>query len=179
MKKAIFLDRDGTINVDKGYVHRVEDFEFMERVPEAIAWMKQLGYLVIVLSNQSGVARGFFREQDVECLHRYINERLAEYGTGIDAFYYCPHHPQAVVETYRRECNCRKPGTGLLLQALQDYSIDLEKSWVVGDRERDLFLQCDAPLGRVLLKTECGDGKEQKNGYLSRKSLWDFTQMDL
>lgn len=175
MNKAIFLDRDGTINVDKGYVHRIEDLQFIENVPEAIGMMKQLGYLVIVLSNQSGVARGYFGEQEVEQLHQFMNEQLAQYGTGIDKFYYCPHHPDGIVDVYRKKCACRKPANGMLLQALKEYRIDPKESWVVGDRERDLFMQCDLPIKRVLL----GNNNVQSLSYLTRKSLWQFALSEL
>lgn len=138
-RKAIFLDRDGTINVEKNYLFRIEEFEFIPGVPEAIKGFKELGYLVIVITNQSGVARGYYSEDDVKRLHEHINERLAEYGTGIDAFYYCPHLPDAVIPEYQMECDCRKPRRGLFEQAVRKWDIDTNGSWVIGDRERDII----------------------------------------
>ena len=162
MNKAVFLDRDGTINVDKGYLYKIEDFEFIDRVPEAIRIMKHLGYLVIVLSNQSGIARGYFREEDVLKLHCYMNKELEKMGAAIDKFYFCPHLPDGIIARYRCQCICRKPAIGMLQWALRDFSIDLEESWVVGDRERDLFLDFEAPIKRILLTRNYGQ-KETGN----------------
>lgn len=178
MERAVFLDRDGTINIDKGYVYRVEDFEFLEGAPEAISMMNRLGYLVIVLSNQSGVARGYFAEEDVNRLHAYINLKLVDYGAYIDRFYFCPHHPEGEVDRYRCQCTCRKPGIGMLWQACKDFSIDLEKSWVVGDRERDLFLNSNILLNRVLLIGEESSALASAK-YKVRKNLWEFIKKDL
>lgn len=177
MEKAVFLDRDGTINVDKGYVHKIEDFEFIDKVPEAIAMMKRKGYLVIVLSNQSGVARGYYGEEDVDRLHDEMNRRLDGFGAHIDKFYFCPHHPDGCVGRYSYHCACRKPGIGMLNKALEDFAIDLNKSWVVGDRERDLFLGYDILIRRILL----ADTKDMipKDAYVVRDNLWDFVQKDL
>ena len=181
MRKAIFLDRDGTINIDKGYVYRIQDFEFIEKVPEAIAEMKRLGYLVIVLSNQSGVARGYYTEDAVVKLHEYINEQLRKAGTEIDGFYFCPHHPDGIVGRYRQQCGCRKPGIGMLQYAVQDFGIDVGNSWIVGDKERDLFLGYDIFAKRILLEEEWDipsyDLSEKK--YSIRKNLWEFVQKDL
>ena len=181
MRKAVFLDRDGTINIDKGYVYQIKDFEFIEKVPEAIAEMKRLGYLVIVLSNQSGVARGYYSEDEVAELHKYLNEQLRKSGTEIDGFYFCPHHPDGIVGRYRRQCGCRKPGIGMLQHAVQDFGIDVGNSWIAGDRERDLFLGYDIPAKRILLEegrnTLPCDINEKK--YWIRKNLWEFVQKDL
>ena len=135
MNKAIFLDRDGTINVDKGYVYKSEDFEFIDRVPEAIKIMNDLGYLVIVITNQSGIVRGYYSIDDVNRLHKYIDLELSKYNAHIDAYYYCPHHPD-----FGEVCYCRKPKTGLIEQAVKDFNIDISKSWMVGDKESDM--QC-------------------------------------
>lgn len=180
MQKAVFLDRDGTINVDRGYVYRIEDFEFIEKVPEAIMEMKRFGYLVIVLSNQSGVARGYYTEDDVVKLHAHINDRLLEYGTGIDGFYFCPHHPEGIVGRYRRQCGCRKPAIGMLQQAVRDFDIDMENSWIAGDRERDLFLGHDIPAKRILLsaKQDMPSSNLPEEIYWRRKNLWEFVQKD-
>ena len=138
MNKAIFLDRDGTINVDKGYLYKPEDFEFIDGVPEAIKKMHELGYLVIVITNQSGVARGYYTENDIEILHQYIDAKLNGYGTWIDAYYYCPHHPKAIISSYRKECSCRKPNNGLFKRAMQEWNINPRASWAIGDKERDI-----------------------------------------
>ncbi len=137
-RRAVFLDRDGTINVEKDYLYRIEDFEFIPGAPEAIKRLKDAGFLVIVVTNQSGVARGYYTLEDVDRLHAYIQEKLADIGTSIDAFYVCPHHPTEGVGKYRADCDCRKGKPGMLLQAAEDFDIDLERSCMVGDKEADI-----------------------------------------
>lgn len=133
MNKAAFFDRDGTINVDIGYLHRPEDVAFIEGVPELIRKYNDEGYLVIVITNQSGIARGMFTEEDMHRVHTAMNERLQkEYGAHIDAFYFCPHLPEIT-----GECECRKPKPGLFLRAIKDNDIDPAQSVSYGDSERD------------------------------------------
>lgn len=133
MNKAIFLDRDGTINIDKGYVHTIEDFEFIEGMPEFIKEHNDKGYKIIVITNQAGIARGYYTKEDVDKLHQYINEKLAQIGAHIDAFYICPHHPK-----FTGECNCRKPKTGMVEQAIKDFNIDVKQSILYGDKPWDI-----------------------------------------
>ena len=137
-QRAVFLDRDGTINVEKEYLHKIEDFEFIPGAPEAIKRLKDAGFLVVVVSNQSGIARGYFDEEAVERLHRYIQSELAAYGTSIDAFYFCPHHPDKGLGFYKRACDCRKGNPGMLLQAAREYDVDLQRSFMVGDKLADI-----------------------------------------
>jgi D-glycero-D-manno-heptose 1,7-bisphosphate phosphatase len=132
-KRAVFLDRDGTINVEKDYLFRTEDFRFIEGAPAAIRRLREAGFLVIVVTNQSGVARGYFSLEDVERLHRHLQRELARFGTRIDDFYLCPHHPG-----FGDECDCRKGRPGMLLRAADEYNIDLEKSFMVGDKAADI-----------------------------------------
>lgn len=138
MNKAIFLDRDGTLNVEKNYLYKTEDFEFISGMPEAIKRWNELGYKVIVVTNQAGVARGYYTEDDVVNLHIYINDLLMKSGAHIDAFYYCPHHPIYGIGKYKRECNCRKPKTGMLEQAIADFDIDITKSFLFGNQDSDI-----------------------------------------
>ena len=138
MNKAVFLDRDGTINVEKEYLYRCEDFEFIAGVPQAIRRLNDAGFCVVVVTNQSGVARGFYSEADVVNLHRYINDQLAAYAAAINAFYYCPHHPASGEKPYRRECCCRKGKPGMLLQAAADLNRDLSVSYMIGDKIADI-----------------------------------------
>ena len=140
MRKAVYLDRDGTINVDKGYVYKPEDFEFIDGVPEVIKCLNDLVYLVIVVSNQSGIARGFYTSGDVINPHKYIDNELLKYGAHIDAYYFCPHHPDFGIE-----CNCRKPKTGMIEQAMKDFDINLNESWIVGDKNSDV--ECSSKVG--------------------------------
>ena len=114
-RRAVFLDRDGTINEEKDYLWRIEDFVFIPGAPEAIRRLREAGYLVIVVTNQSGVARGYFGMAEVEALHRHLQRELARFGTAVDAFYVCPHHPTEGQGEYRRDCDCRKGRPGLLL----------------------------------------------------------------
>jgi D-glycero-D-manno-heptose 1,7-bisphosphate phosphatase len=137
-RRAVFLDRDGTINVERDYLHKIEDFEFIPGVPEAIKRLRAAGFLVIVVSNQSGVARGYFNERVVNQLHRHIQTELSRYGTSIDAFYFCTHHPEKGVGEYRIACDCRKGAPGMLLQAASEHNIDLSESFMVGDKLADI-----------------------------------------
>lgn len=132
---AVFLDRDGTINVEKKYLYRIEDWEWIPRAIEAIKLINQMGYLAIVVTNQAGVARGYYSEDDVKTLHTQVDEVLAAYGARIDAYYYCPHHPDF---SKPGNCDCRKPAPGMLLRAKEDLDIDLEMSYLVGDKVSDI-----------------------------------------
>jgi D-glycero-D-manno-heptose 1,7-bisphosphate phosphatase len=158
-RPAVFLDRDGTINVEKEYLHRVEDFDFIPGAPEAIRRLKEAGFLIIVVTNQSGVARGYYPVSAVETLHRHMQEELGKYGTAVDAFYLCPHHPRDGVGEYRIDCACRKGHPGMLLQAAADLAIDLKNSWMVGDKAVDIEAGERAGCTPVLVLTGYG-GKE-------------------
>lgn len=138
LRPAIFFDRDGTLNVDTHYLYKPEEFRWIEDAPAAIRWANDHGYLAVVITNQSGVARGFYTEADVEKLHRWMNERLAEVDAHIDAFYYCPHHPEGAVAKYRKHCDCRKPGPALIEEACRALHIERSASFFIGDAERDM-----------------------------------------
>ena len=133
MNKAAFFDRDGTINVEKNYLYKVEDFEFIKGIPQLIKNYNDEGYIVIVVTNQAGIARGYYTEEDMNILHSYINEQLAKIGAHIDAFYFCPHHPDIT-----GECNCRKPKTGMLKKAIKEWNIDVTESILYGDKPWDI-----------------------------------------
>ena len=137
-KPAAFLDRDGVLNIDKEYVHRADQLEWIDGVPEAIRLLNDAGYLVIVVTNQSGVARGFYDEAAIGTLHAHMRDYLAARGARIDAFYYCPHHPDGKVAAYTMHCDCRKPGTGMFEQAARDWRIDRSKSFMIGDKDIDV-----------------------------------------
>jgi len=129
--KTVFLDRDGTIARDAHYCRRVEDFELLPTVPEAIKLLNENGFKVVVITNQSGIARGYFTDETLAEIHRKMEEELAEQGAHVDAIYYCPHHPDD-------GCECRKPGTALFHQAARELDIDLSRSFVVGDMQMDI-----------------------------------------
>lgn len=161
-KPAVFLDRDGTINVEKDYLYKVEDFEFIAGAPLAIKRLKEAGFLVIVVSNQSGIGRGYFDEQAVEMLHRHVQSELASYGTSIDAFYFCPHHPDKGLGKYKIACECRKGEPGMLLQAAKEHNIDLQKSFMVGDKIADIKAGQRAGCKALLVLTGYGQSESRK-----------------
>ncbi len=156
-RSAVFLDRDGTVNVDTGHLYRVEDFEFLPDADKAIARFKKNGYLVIVITNQAGIAKNLYTAADVDALHSHIDSLLMkEHSVVADGYYYCPHHPQAVLEEYRKACECRKPEAGLILKAVSDFAaigaeIDLNKSVVIGNRRSDLLAGINAGIGKTIL----------------------------
>ena len=139
MKPAVFFDRDGVLNVEKNYLYEPEKFVWQPEAPEAIAWLKRQGYLVIVVTNQSGIARGYYTEEDMHALHKHMQRLLVKAAGQIDAFYFCPHLPTAPLEAYAKECRCRKPGPGMIEQALADYDIDMPHSFLVGDKPSDVL----------------------------------------
>jgi len=131
MNKAVFLDRDGTIARDVHYCRRPEDFELLPTVPEAIKLLNENGFKLVVITNQSGIARGYFTEGTLAQIHQKMKDELAKYGARVDAIYYCPHHPD-------NDCQCRKPKTALFLKAVEEHNIDLKISYVVGDQQMDI-----------------------------------------
>lgn len=133
MNKALFLDRDGVINVDYAYVHRSENFEFIDGIFELCLHYQQLGYLIFVVTNQSGIARGYYSEKDFLYLSTWMVQQFEEHGVSISKVYFCPHH-----EEISGSCSCRKPEPGMLLQAQKEYDLDLENSILVGDSQRDI-----------------------------------------
>lgn len=165
-RKTVFLDRDGTINVEKNYLYRPEEFEFIPKVPEAIARLNNAGYQVIVVSNQAGVARGYYAEDDVIKLHQYVNEQLSKYKAHIDGFYYCPHHPDAGIGKYKMKCHCRKPGTGLFEKACEDFDVDIEDSWMIGDNVGDIKAGNNFHLKTILVRTGYGSQLEKEGFHL-------------
>ncbi len=138
-KPAVFLDRDGVLNIDCGYVHRPEDFAWVDGAPEAVKWLNDRGYLVIVITNQAGIARGCYTEEGFRQFTAWVNEELRRCGAHIDATYYCPHHPTEGLAPYRLECDCRKPSPGLIKRALAEWPVDPVSSLMIGDREKDLL----------------------------------------
>ena len=137
-RPAVFLDRDGVLNEDREYVHRVEDFIWVAGAKRAVKTLNDLGYFVFVITNQAGVARGLYGTADIERLHAWVNAELAKVGEHVDAFYYCPHHPTAGTGPYTRVCDCRKPAPGMLLQAMGQWPVDRAASFLIGDKEIDM-----------------------------------------
>ncbi len=160
-ERAVFLDRDGTIIEEVGYLNRPERVEFFPWTIDAIRVLNRAGLAVVLVSNQSGVARGFFGEDVVDAVHKKMADLLAEGGAHIDAYYYCPHHPDGKVPQYARKCDCRKPGRGLVDRAEQEFGIDPTRSFVVGDRWLDVALGRVVGAQSVLVRTGYGASEEQ------------------
>lgn len=138
MNPIVFFDRDGVLNADIGYLWRREDFVWMPGATETIRLFNSLGWRVVVVTNQSGVARGYYRETDVQSLHAWMNEELAVQGGHIDQFLFCPHHPQGALPEFRCDCDCRKPQPGMILRGLSEWRADPARCILIGDKETDL-----------------------------------------
>ncbi len=153
-KPAVFIDRDGVINVDRGYVHKRDDFEYIDGVFEATKKLKEMGYLLVLVTNQSGIARGMFTEDQFEILTEWMDWNFADNGVDFDGIYYCPHHPEATVEKYKEACDCRKPNPGMLVSAQRFLDIDMENSIMIGDKKEDMMAAQAAGVGtRILVRT--------------------------
>lgn len=162
MKRAIFLDRDGTINVDVGYLHRLDDLELFPWAADALRLLKRAGYLLVVVTNQSGVARGMIDPGFVQVCHDEMRRRLQPAGADLDALYYCTHHPLGSIKEFAVDCRCRKPMPGMIEDAARDLDIDPTQSWVVGDKWLDVNLGRAVGARSILVRTGWGAEQEQK-----------------
>lgn len=162
MRPAVFLDRDGTLIEERGYLDRIEQLEVFPWAPDAIRLLNRAGFAVVVVTNQSGIGRGMFDESFVGELHAAIDARLAAGNARIDRYYFCPHHPDAVLERYRQVCRCRKPGSGMIEQACRDLEIDLQRSVMVGDKWVDVACGHAAGTRGVLVRTGYGADHETR-----------------
>ncbi|GLC82477.1 D-glycero-alpha-D-manno-heptose-1,7-bisphosphate 7-phosphatase [Lacrimispora brassicae] len=162
MDRIVFLDRDGTINEEVEYLHRPEDLVILTGVPEALKRLREQGFKLVVVTNQAGVARGYYGEEDVKALHEYLNSLLSKEGAFIDRFYYCPHHPVYGIGEYGRECHCRKPETGMFEMAEASFQVDKSHSYMIGDKLLDTEAGRRYGVGTVLVGT--GYGKELYGG---------------
>jgi len=163
MNRAIFLDRDGVINKEI-MTKNLEDIELLEKVPEAIEILKEKGFKLIVVTNQPIIARGLASEEEIEEIHDKINKIIE---MKIDKFYFCPHHPNADINQYKKNCDCRKPSSGMILRAAKDLDIDLKKSWVVGDRVTDIIAGKNAGCKTVMIKSP------QNEDYIMSGKVYD------
>jgi D-glycero-D-manno-heptose 1,7-bisphosphate phosphatase len=157
--KAVFLDRDGTVNEEMGYINHLERFRLLPRTGEAIRLLNEQGIKVVVITNQAGVARGYFSESLVHQVHQKMSDLLNEEGAYLDGIYYCPHHPDAGKAPYRQRCRCRKPQPGMIEQAVRDLDIDCSKSYMVGDRGIDIEFGRKVGTKTVLVLTGYGKGE--------------------
>ncbi len=157
--RAIFLDRDGTINEEVGFVDSLDKFRLIPKAARAIRMINESGFKAIVVTNQSGVGRGLFDEKMVAAVHRKLQDMLEREGAAIDAFFYCPHHPTEGKGAYLKDCFCRKPAPGMLLRAKDELMITLEDSYIVGDTLKDIEAGARVGVSGILVRT--GYGKEE------------------
>ncbi len=143
--KALFLDRDGTLNVEKNYVYKIEDFEFIDGIIELIKTYQEKGFLIFIITNQAGIARGYYTEQDYQILTNWMINELKTYGIKIAKVYHCPHHPKVT-----GECDCRKPSPGMILKAINEFNINPSKSVLIGDKKSDILAGENAGIGENL-----------------------------
>lgn len=168
-RRAVFLDRDGTINEQMGYINHISRFVILPGVPEAIRMLNESDYLVIVISNQSGVARGYFPLDLVHEVHDYMIRELGKAGAVIDGVFFCPHYPNGEVKEFAIDCDCRKPGTGMVELACRRFDIDMSNSYVIGDRYTDMELADRCNVKGIMVKT--GYGKGDLKYVLPRKNI--------
>ena len=162
MKRAIFLDRDGTLNVDVGYLHRLEDLVLFPWTGDALRLLRRAGYTLIVVTNQSGIAHGLIDPGFVTICHDEMRRRLQLGGADLDALYYCQHHPRGSVPEFSVDCRCRKPSPGMIDDAVRDHGIDPKQSWVIGDKWLDVDLGNAVGAKSILVRTGWGSEQEQK-----------------
>jgi D-glycero-D-manno-heptose 1,7-bisphosphate phosphatase len=160
LRPAAFLDRDGTVLEEAGYLDRLERLVFFPFAVDAIRLLNRAGYAVVIVTNQSGVGRGMYEEAFVHTAHAVIDERVTAGGGCVDGFYYCPHHPNAEIERYRRDCDCRKPRAGMLRAAAADLNLDLSRSYAIGDKWTDVQAGVAAGARGVLVRTGYGRSTE-------------------
>ena len=137
-RRGLILDRDGVVNIDVGFLHRIEEVRFVDGLLPLLRAAKAAGYALAIVTNQSGIGRGLYSEADFETLMQWMRRELAAHGAAIDAVYYCPHHPTEGIGDYRRPCDCRKPLPGMFLKAIAELALDPAQSWTIGDNWRDL-----------------------------------------
>lgn len=158
-QKAVFIDRDGTISEEVGYVNHVSRFRLFPYSATAVKILNENGWLAILTTNQAGVARGYFAETVIEQVHEKLTSELASAGAKLDAIYYCSHHPTVGEPPYRMDCDCRKPKPGLILRAVADFNIDLSQSWMIGDRYSDVEMARNAGVHSAFLLSGYGRGE--------------------
>ncbi|MBW2987580.1 D-glycero-beta-D-manno-heptose 1,7-bisphosphate 7-phosphatase [Candidatus Woesearchaeota archaeon] len=160
MNRAVFLDRDGTINIDTGYVHKAEEFEFIPGALEALEELSKTDFKIIVITSQSGIGRGYYTEADFHRLTDYMRSVMNDRDIRLDGVYFCPHHSEKAIGKYKIVCDCRKPKIGLIEKAAAEHDIDLSRSYVIGDKTADIEMGRRAGCKSILVKT----GKAGEDG---------------
>jgi D-glycero-D-manno-heptose 1,7-bisphosphate phosphatase len=158
-RRAVFIDRDGTLSEEVGYINHVSRFRLFPYAASAIKHLNENGWLAIVITNQAGVARGYFSEDTIHAVHKAMTNELKSNGAQLDAIYYCAHHPSVGEPPYRLDCDCRKPKPGLISRAVKDFGISLEESWMVGDRYSDVELARNAAINSMFVMSGYGRGE--------------------
>ena len=166
-RPAVFIDRDGTISEEVGYINHPSRFRVFPYAASAIKLLNDQGWLAVIITNQAGVARGYFSESMIETVHNNLQQELRDEGARVDAIYYCAHHPTVGEPPYRQECDCRKPKPGLITRATKDLDIAVEQSWMIGDRYGDIELASNAGLRAALVLSGYGRGEWE-----NQRSFW-------
>jgi len=151
LNKALFLDRDGVINIEKNYVYKIEDFLFIDGIFELVGFFKEKGYKIIVITHQTGIARGFYTEEDFKILNDWMLKEFELRNAAIDEVYYCPDHPEHGIGEYKKDSFDRKPNPGMILKAKEKFSLDLKSSWLIGDKMSDIQAAINAGIGNNVL----------------------------
>ena len=172
-RRAVFIDRDGTISEEVGYVNHVSRYRVFPFAAEAVRALNEAGWLAVLVTNQAGVARGYFKEELIGQVHGLLAAELERGGARLDAVYYCPHHPSVGEPPYRFDCDCRKPRPGLLLRAAEELNLDLSRCWMVGDRHSDVELARNAGVRSAFVLTGYGRGEleHQSDAWPQRPEL--------
>jgi len=175
--KAVFLDRDGVINKDHGYVYKVENFDFVMGIFDFCRYVKRLGYKIIIVTNQSGIGRGYYTESNFSELTAWMKAQFAHNKCPIDAVYYCPHHPEKATAPYLQYCDCRKPAPGMLLKAIEDFDLAPSECVMIGDNETDMQAAKASGIGRKIL---LASGNQSANKIISSADeVWPALSMGL
>lgn len=177
LTKALFLDRDGVINQDKGYVYKKEDIEFIDGIFELCQQAQQLGFLIIIVTNQSGIARGLYDEEHFFHLTQWMKQQFLKNNVNITDVFYCPHHPDYGDDRYRKVCSCRKPAPGMLNKAIAMYGIDVSKSVLIGDKWSDLQAGEKAKLRQLVLLHTRETKVSVKSEFESNRKIQTITSL--
>lgn len=176
-RRGLILDRDGVINVDINFLHRIADVVFVDGILALVRAAKAAGYVVVVATNQSGIGRGLYSEAQFHTLMDWIGERFAAHGGGIDKVYFCPHHPTEAVGAYRRDCGCRKPKPGMFLEAIAEFGLDPALCWTIGDNWRDVDAGAAAGVANRVLIDPTGTPLHQDRGHWVAPTMAEIQRM--